>query len=215
MAALGGLVHTRLWRLLRLCRWRHETFAASLLSVAQGIFRGRRKSGRMYVCSPTSVLSACCKVFFCARLATETTLTSKQLPIQLLDTRYKIRGPLECIIDFFSRASPGSPYLSTPGGCCCTIVCVHLRVVPDGSYQVEAIIAAKNVSTVLKTTVDQMVECNIAKNLVGSAMAGSLGGYNSHAANVSFVLFVGINKLSSFVFEVAINQDRNTFSMGT
>ena len=48
-------------------------------------------------------------------------------------------------------------------------------------------IAAKTVSSVLKTTVDQMVECNIAKNLVGSAMAGSLGGYNSHAANVSFL----------------------------
>lgn len=53
--------------------------------------------------------------------------------------------------------------------------------------QVEAVIAAKTVSSVLKTTVDQMVECNIAKNLVGSAMAGSLGGYNSHAANVSFL----------------------------
>lgn len=54
--------------------------------------------------------------------------------------------------------------------------------------QVEAILAAKTVSSVLKTTVDQMVECNIAKNLVGSAMAGSLGGYNSHAANVSLCL---------------------------
>lgn len=51
-------------------------------------------------------------------------------------------------------------------------------------------IAAKTVSSVLKTTVDQMVECNIAKNLVGSAMAGTLGGYNSHAANVSFLIAV-------------------------
>lgn len=47
--------------------------------------------------------------------------------------------------------------------------------------------SAKTVSSILKTTVDQMIECNIAKNLVGSAMAGSIGGFNSHAANVSFV----------------------------
>lgn len=69
-------------------------------------------------------------------------------------------------------------------------VCVNLCLVRVGrnrTNQVEAFLAAKTVSSVLKTTVDQMVECNIAKNLVGSAMAGSLGGYNSHAANVSFV----------------------------
>lgn len=55
----------------------------------------------------------------------------------------------------------------------------------DACIQVEAILSARTVSSVLKTTVDQMVECNIAKNLVGSAMAGSIGGFNSHAANVS------------------------------
>lgn len=56
--------------------------------------------------------------------------------------------------------------------------------------QVEAILSAKTVSSVLKTTVSRMVECNIAKNLVGSAMAGSIGGFNSHAANVSTSLWV-------------------------
>lgn len=49
----------------------------------------------------------------------------------------------------------------------------------------EAILSAKTVASVLKTTVANMVECNIVKNLVGSAMAGSIGGFNSHAANVS------------------------------
>lgn len=57
------------------------------------------------------------------------------------------------------------------------------------SAQAEAVLSAKTVSSVLKTTVDQMVECNISKNLVGSAMAGSIGGFNSHAANVRFFLF--------------------------
>jgi len=69
--------------------------------------------------------------------------------------------------------------------------------------QVEAVLAAKTVSSVLKTTVDQMVECNIAKNLVGSAMAGSIGGFNSHAANVSLVFFLLLS-LAARRFRAAI-----------
>lgn len=40
----------------------------------------------------------------------------------------------------------------------------------------EAIIPGKIVASVLKTTVKALVELNISKNLVGSAMAGSVGG---------------------------------------
>ncbi|CAM9596274.1 unnamed protein product, partial [Laminaria digitata] len=58
------------------------------------------------------------------------------------------------------------------------------------SVVVEAILSPKTVSSVLKTTVSRMVECNIAKNLVGSAMAGSIGGFNSHAANVVAAVFL-------------------------
>lgn len=39
----------------------------------------------------------------------------------------------------------------------------------------EAIIDASVVGSVLKTSVDSLVEVNIAKNLVGSCMAGALG----------------------------------------
>ena len=35
-----------------------------------------------------------------------------------------------------------------------------------------------------------MVETNIQKNLVGSAMAGALGGFNAHAANVVTAVFL-------------------------
>lgn len=51
------------------------------------------------------------------------------------------------------------------------------------SVAAEAVIRKDIVKSVLKTTVDAMVEVNIAKNLVGSAMAGSIGGYNAHCAN--------------------------------
>ena len=42
----------------------------------------------------------------------------------------------------------------------------------------------------LKTSVKALVELNISKNLVGSAMAGSLGGYNAHSANVVSAIFI-------------------------
>uniref|UniRef100_A0A8C9V602 3-hydroxy-3-methylglutaryl coenzyme A reductase n=1 Tax=Scleropages formosus TaxID=113540 RepID=A0A8C9V602_SCLFO len=54
----------------------------------------------------------------------------------------------------------------------------------------EATIPAKVVCEVLKTTTEALVEVNISKNLVGSAMAGSIGGYNAHAANVVTAIYI-------------------------
>jgi hydroxymethylglutaryl-CoA reductase (NADPH) len=54
----------------------------------------------------------------------------------------------------------------------------------------EAIIPAAVVQKVLKTSVTAIVELNIAKNLVGSAMAGSIGGFNAHASNVVSSVFI-------------------------
>ncbi|EAU29414.1 3-hydroxy-3-methylglutaryl-coenzyme A reductase [Aspergillus terreus NIH2624] len=54
----------------------------------------------------------------------------------------------------------------------------------------EATIPAETVRQVLKTDVDALVELNTAKNLVGSAMAGSLGGFNAHASNLVQAVFL-------------------------
>lgn len=54
----------------------------------------------------------------------------------------------------------------------------------------EAVIPAKVVREVLKTTTEAMVDVNINKNLVGSAMAGSIGGYNAHAANIVTAIYI-------------------------
>ncbi|XP_074021508.1 3-hydroxy-3-methylglutaryl-coenzyme A reductase-like isoform X2 [Numenius arquata] len=54
----------------------------------------------------------------------------------------------------------------------------------------EAVIPAKVVREVLKTTTEDVVEVNINKNLVGSAMAGSIGGYNAHAANIVTAIYI-------------------------
>ncbi|KAF5896745.1 3-hydroxy-3-methylglutaryl-coenzyme A reductase-like, partial [Clarias magur] len=54
----------------------------------------------------------------------------------------------------------------------------------------EAIIPARVVGEVLKTSTEALVDLNISKNLVGSAMAGSIGGYNAHAANIVAAMYI-------------------------
>ena len=63
-----------------------------------------------------------------------------------------------------------------------------------------------SVLQVLKTTVDALVELNICKNLVGSAMAGSIGGFNAHAANIVTAIFIATGQVWSIGgcrFEIA------------
>ncbi|XP_017768371.1 PREDICTED: 3-hydroxy-3-methylglutaryl-coenzyme A reductase-like [Nicrophorus vespilloides] len=54
----------------------------------------------------------------------------------------------------------------------------------------EAIIPEEIVRTVLKTTVERLVDVNLSKNLIGSAAAGSVGGFNAHAANIVTAIFI-------------------------
>ncbi|KAI5367210.1 putative Sterol-sensing domain, hydroxymethylglutaryl-CoA reductase, class I/II [Septoria linicola] len=58
------------------------------------------------------------------------------------------------------------------------------------SVVAEAIIPEEVVRSVLKSNVDALVELNISKNLIGSAMAGSIGGFNAHAANIVTAIFL-------------------------
>lgn len=58
------------------------------------------------------------------------------------------------------------------------------------SIVASADIPADVVQKVLKSDVDALVELNVSKNLVGSAMAGSIGGFNAHAANLLTAVFL-------------------------
>lgn len=62
------------------------------------------------------------------------------------------------------------------------------------SVVAEAIIPGDIVKSVLKSDVKALVELNINKNLVGSAMAGSIGGFNAHAANLVTALFLALGQ---------------------
>lgn len=48
---------------------------------------------------------------------------------------------------------------------------------------------------VLKTSTASLVELNINKNLVGSAMAGSIGGFNAHAANIVAAIYIACGQV--------------------
>ena len=58
------------------------------------------------------------------------------------------------------------------------------------SVVAEAVVPGNVVKSVLKTTVEALCNLNIKKNLVGSAMAGSIGGFNAHAANILTAIFL-------------------------
>jgi hydroxymethylglutaryl-CoA reductase (NADPH) len=58
------------------------------------------------------------------------------------------------------------------------------------SVVAEAIIPGDVVRSVLKSDVNALVELNISKNLIGSAMAGSIGGFNAHASNIVTAMFL-------------------------
>lgn len=58
------------------------------------------------------------------------------------------------------------------------------------SVVAEAVVPGKVVKTVLKTTVAALCNLNYKKNLVGSAMAGSIGGFNAHASNILTAIFL-------------------------
>ncbi|KAG6514040.1 hypothetical protein ZIOFF_024379 [Zingiber officinale] len=54
----------------------------------------------------------------------------------------------------------------------------------------EAIIKEEVVKKTLKINVPALVELNVIKNLAGSAVAGSLGGFNAHASNIVSAVFI-------------------------
>lgn len=69
------------------------------------------------------------------------------------------------------------------------------------SVVAEARIPEQVISQVLKCDVDSLVEVNVSKNLIGSALAGSIGGFNAHAANLVAALFLALGQDPAQVVE--------------
>lgn len=54
----------------------------------------------------------------------------------------------------------------------------------------ECVIKEEIVKNILKTTPDKLVELNYLKNMVGSSIAGTIGGNNAHASNIVSAMFL-------------------------
>jgi hydroxymethylglutaryl-CoA reductase (NADPH) len=54
----------------------------------------------------------------------------------------------------------------------------------------DAVITGPVVEQILKTSVKDLIELNQSKNLIGSAMSGSIGGFNAHAANIVTAIYI-------------------------
>ncbi|KAF2029497.1 hypothetical protein EK21DRAFT_67619 [Setomelanomma holmii] len=67
----------------------------------------------------------------------------------------------------------------------------------------EATIPGAVVKSVLKCEVEDLVQMNISKNLIGSAMAGAMGGFNAHAANIVAAIFLATGQDPAQVVESA------------
>jgi hydroxymethylglutaryl-CoA reductase (NADPH) len=72
------------------------------------------------------------------------------------------------------------------------------------SVTAEVRLSRKIIEDTLKTTAARLVELNTGKNLIGSALAGSIGGFNAHAANIVSAVFLATGQ------DVAQNVESST-----
>ncbi|WOG91875.1 hypothetical protein DCAR_0311130 [Daucus carota subsp. sativus] len=96
------------------------------------------------------------------------------------------------VLDFLQRDFPDMDVIGISGNFCSDKKPAAVNWIEGRGKSVvcEAIITGDVVKKVLKTTVPALVELNMLKNLAGSAVAGSLGGFNAHAANIVSAIFI-------------------------
>ncbi|KAI3465487.1 hypothetical protein Pfo_022150 [Paulownia fortunei] len=96
------------------------------------------------------------------------------------------------VLDFLQNDFPDMDVIGISGNYCSDKKPAAINWIEGRGKSVvcEAIITGDVVSKVLKTTAHALVELNMLKNLTGSAVAGALGGFNAHAANIVSAVFI-------------------------
>ncbi|GJW21027.1 3-hydroxy-3-methylglutaryl coenzyme A reductase [Tanacetum coccineum] len=96
------------------------------------------------------------------------------------------------VLDFLQNDFPDMDVIGISGNFCSDKKPAAVNWIEGRGKSVvcEAVISEEVVRKVLKTTVPALVELNMLKNLTGSAIAGSLGGFNAHAANIVSAVFI-------------------------
>ncbi|EEF52919.1 3-hydroxy-3-methylglutaryl-coenzyme A reductase 1 [Ricinus communis] len=96
------------------------------------------------------------------------------------------------VLDFLQNDFPDMDVIGISGNFCSDKKPAAVNWIEGRGKSVvcEAIIKEEVVKKVLKTNVASLVELNVLKNLTGSAVAGALGGFNAHAANIVSAIFI-------------------------
>ncbi|KAJ7551377.1 hypothetical protein O6H91_06G012700 [Diphasiastrum complanatum] len=96
------------------------------------------------------------------------------------------------VLDYLQHLFPDMETVSISGNVCADKKATAMNWIEGRGKSVvcEAIIKQQVVAKVLKTSVEALVELNTVKNLAGSALAGSIGGFNAHAANIVSAIFI-------------------------
>ena len=102
------------------------------------------------------------------------------------------QGVSRCITEVVQRKFPDVEIVALSGNLCTDKKpsAVNWVLGRRKSVVAEAVLSPEVVSQVLKTSVPRLVDVHRRKNLVGSALAGVLGGYNAHAANIVAALYL-------------------------
>jgi hydroxymethylglutaryl-CoA reductase (NADPH) len=96
------------------------------------------------------------------------------------------------VIELLRLKFPGLELVALSGNVCTDKKAAAINWIEGRgkSVVVEATIPQSVVCSTLKTNVRDLVATNLHKNLVGSAMAGSVGGFNAHASNIVSAVFL-------------------------
>jgi hydroxymethylglutaryl-CoA reductase (NADPH) len=95
-------------------------------------------------------------------------------------------------VEFITKHNPDCEVLALSGNYCTDKKPSAINWIEGRGKSVvcDAIVPKEVVEKQLKTTVDKIVELSTSKNLIGSAMAGSIGGMNAHASNLVTAVFL-------------------------
>uniref|UniRef100_A0A7S2ZQM4 3-hydroxy-3-methylglutaryl coenzyme A reductase n=1 Tax=Rhodosorus marinus TaxID=101924 RepID=A0A7S2ZQM4_9RHOD len=111
----------------------------------------------------------------------------------------------DCVLEMLLKEFPNIEVVSLSGNFCTDKKPAAVNWIEGRgkSVSAEAIVKGDLVKKVLKTSVASLVDINYKKNMVGSAMAGSIGGYNAHAANIVSAVFLATGQDPAQVVESA------------
>lgn len=98
----------------------------------------------------------------------------------------------ENALKFLKNYFPDMEVISLSGNYCSDKKATAINWVKGRGKRVvcETIISGENLRSIFKTDSRTLARCNRVKNLSGSALAGSIGGNNAHAANMVTAIFI-------------------------